>query len=540
MTTELNILRDISRILGSSLELKRIFDRIMRVLVAELGIERGRLVILDEITGQLRIEVGHGLTADELARGIYAIGEGVTGGVYATGKPRIIADVSKEPDYLDRTGGKGNKDKAYSLICLPISGEGRTIGVLSVDKPFVDMDVLEHDFRLLTIVGAMIAQAVLINNMVNREKEELVEELVELRKTMHDRYQFTNIVGSSPAMMEVFGTIDQVARTRATVLLIGETGTGKEMIAKAIHYNSDRKDKPFVRVNCGALSGQLLESELFGHVKGAFTGAIRDKIGRFQAAHGGTLFLDEITTLDVQLQVKLLRVLQEREFERVGDHHTISTDVRIIAAANTDLEEEVKTKRFREDLFYRLNVVAIRMPPLRERRGDIPLLIDHFLNKHNSDNSRCLRKISRDLLNHLIRYSWPGNVRELENAVERAVVLSHDENFTLDLLPLSVRSFIEGGRSASEPGSPEDLMRELVCRVMDEEGEHNAGDLWNRITSSMEHLMLEEALRRCKGVKIKAADYLGINRNTLNKKYLEMGLAGEVSPEESGKDELGA
>ena len=325
-------------------------------------------------------------------------------------------------------------------------------------------------------------------------------------------------------MLEVFRTIDQIARTRATVLLIGETGTGKEMIAKAIHYNSDRKDKPFVRVNCGALSGHLLESELFGHVKGAFTGAIRDKIGRFEAADGGTLFLDEIATLETSLQVKLLRVLQEREFERVGDHVTVASDVRIIAASNLDLEQEIREKRFREDLYYRLNVVAIHLPPLRDRREDIPALIDFFLDKYNAENGRTLRRISRDVLNQLLRYPWPGNVRELENSIERAVVLSRGEDFTEELLPLSIRAFAEQTRPSSRSVSSDDLMRRLVCQTMEDAALGQPGGIWEHVTARMERTLIEEAMGRCEGVKLKAADYLGINRNTLNKKYHELGL----------------
>jgi len=376
MEQAIDILRETAAIMGSSLDLKGVFDRVMRVLANHMGIQLGRLVIHDDMTGQLRIEAAHGLSAEEQRRGTYAIGEGITGRVFATGQPWVVADVRNEPEYLDRTGSRKGSDKPYSFICLPVLCEGRPVGVLSVDKPYVDQATLENDFRVLTIVAALVAQAVRLNQLIRREKEDLIDELAELRKTLKDRYHFSNIVGSSPAMMDVFRTIDQVAATRATVLLIGETGTGKEMIAKAIHYNSERKDKPFIRVNCGALSGNLLESELFGHVKGAFSGAIRDKIGRFEAAQGGTLFLDEIATLDMALQVKLLRVLQEREFERVGDYRTLSVDVRIIAAANVDLEEEVRARRFREDLYYRLNVVAIHLPPLRERREDIPQLID--------------------------------------------------------------------------------------------------------------------------------------------------------------------
>jgi len=331
----LNVLREISQIMGGSLKLKQVFDRVMRVLESELGIETSRLVILDNATDQLRIEIAHGLTVEEQNRGTYAIGEGVTGTVFESGEPKVIPDVRREPDYLGRTRSRKNHNQPYSFICLPITSGNQTIGVLSVDKPFVDQPRLDEDVEILTIVAAMISQAVRINGLVHKEKEELVDELAELRKVMHKRYLFHNIVGSSPVMLEVFRTIEQVARTRATVLIAGETGTGKEMIAKAIHYNSDRAEKPFIRVNCGALAGHLLESELFGHVKGAFTGAIMDKTGRFEAANGGTLFLDEIATMDMALQVKLLRVLQEREFERVGDYRTRSTDASCSGAIST-------------------------------------------------------------------------------------------------------------------------------------------------------------------------------------------------------------
>ncbi|MBI4579282.1 MAG: sigma 54-interacting transcriptional regulator, partial [Planctomycetes bacterium] len=271
MFPDLDILREISQLMSSSLELRWVFDRVMRILAARLGIEKGRLVILDDVTAQLRIEASYGLTPEMQRRGVYNIGEGITGRVFERGEIRVVADVRQDPTYLDRTGALKSRDVPCSFICLPITSENKTIGVLSVDKAFVDADTLDRDVRILTIVTAMISQTVRINWMVSRQKEELVAELSELKRTITDRYAFSNIVGSSPAMMEVFKTVEQVARTRATALLVGETGTGKEMIAKAIHYNSDRRDKPFIRVNCGALSGTLLESELFGHVKGAFT-----------------------------------------------------------------------------------------------------------------------------------------------------------------------------------------------------------------------------------------------------------------------------
>src|SRR5436190_17582384 len=461
---ELSILIDIGRILSSTLELREAFGQIMQIISDKLDMHRGALVLLDESTGRLRTEAAVGLTPEEIERGKYALGEGITGNVVATGRPRVIADLRAEPDFLNRTGrlNPSTANIATSFLCVPVRIEGRTAGALSVDKPYVSVEQLRSDHKFLDIIAAFLAQAIQINRMVMRQKEELLEENAQLRAQVRDRYKFENIIGDSPAMHEVFATVGQVANSRATVLLLGETGTGKEMIAKAIHYNSPRKDKPFVRVNCGAMTTSLLESELFGHVKGSFTGAIRDKIGRFEAADGGTIFLDEIGTMEPQLQVKLLRVLQERELERVGDTQTIKVDVRVIAATNVDLQEEVARDNFREDLFYRLNVVSIYLPPLRNRREDIPRLIDFFLDKYNAINGRNLRRISREMLNILLRYPWPGNVRELEIAIERAVVLSSSEDFNEDLLPLGVRMFAAQRRSSQGTESLDTLTKRLA------------------------------------------------------------------------------
>src|SRR5947207_7818344 len=362
---ELAILTEIGALVSSTLELRDAFGKVMQIISDKLNMHRGTLVLLDESTGRLRTEAAIGLGAEEIERAKYAVGEGVTGGVVATGRARIIRDLRNEPDFLNRTGrlAYSKMDQPVSYICVPIKVEGRTAGALAVDKPYENDEQLKSDHTFVDIISAFLAQAIQINRMVMRQKEELLEENEQLRAQVRDRYRFENIIGDSPAMHEVFATVGQVANSRATVLLLGETGTGKEMIAKAIHYNSPRKEKPFVRLNCGALTGTLLESELFGHVKGSFTGAIRDKIGRFEAADGGTIFLDEIGTLEPQLQVKLLRVLQEREFERVGDTQTVKVDVRVIAATNVDLQEEVARGTFRDDLFYRLNLVNIYLPP---------------------------------------------------------------------------------------------------------------------------------------------------------------------------------
>ncbi len=521
---ELAILMEIGRILSSTLDLRDAFGKMMQIISEKLDMRRGALVLLDDSSGRLRTEAAVGIPPEDIERGKYALGEGITGNVVATGRARIIQDVRLEPDFLNKTGRLApDSGTPMSFLCIPIKIEGRTAGALSVDKPLATTEALQGDQTFLEIISAFLAQAIQINRMMMRQKEELLEENAQLRAQVRDRYRFENIIGDSPAMHEVFATVGQVANSRATVLLLGETGTGKEMIAKAIHYNSPRKDKSFIRVNCGALSGTLLESELFGHVKGSFTGAIRDKQGRFEAADAGTIFLDEIGTLEPQLQVKLLRVLQEREFERVGDTQTVKVDVRVIAATNVDLQEQVAKGAFREDLFYRLNVVSVYLPPLRNRREDVPRLIDFFLDKYNSQNERKLRRISRDMLNVLLRYPWPGNVRELENTIERAVVLSTDEDFHEELLPLSVRIFAQQRRQAQSSESIETLTRRLADQAI-ADYEMREGEIYSLVIEQIEHALIDRALAKCGGVKTKAADFLGINRNTLNKKVKDLGI----------------
>jgi Nif-specific regulatory protein len=521
---ELSLLNEISRVLGSTLDLHSVFDQTMRVLAERLGMERGSLVLRDEMTGKLYIETAVGLTPEEIGRGTYEPGEGITGTVVARGEAMVVPDVARDERFLNRTKARilvaGVKT---SFICVPIKIEGRTMGALSVDKQFHTEEWLKSDQRLLEIVGSFIAQALKINEIVAEEREEWQEEKRSITANLRSKYKFDNIIGSAPAMLDVFDTIAQVAVSRATCLLLGETGTGKELIAKAVHYNSNRAEKSFIRVNCGALSGTLLESELFGHVRGSFTGAIKDKMGRFEAANGGTLFLDEIGTIDTSLQVKLLRVLQEREFERVGDNRTMKVDVRIIAATNLDLQEEVAKGRFREDLFYRLNVVTIFLPPLRNRREDIPRLIDFFLDKFNAENAKQLRKISKEMLNVLVRYPWPGNVRELENAIERAVVLSRGDTLTEELLPTAIRAFAQQGRANLASEGIDTLTRRLADQSINEY-ELREGQIYDMVIRQVEKALIEKALARCAGIKIKAADFLGINRNTLNKKFKELGL----------------
>ncbi|MFP6658755.1 MAG: sigma-54 dependent transcriptional regulator [Pirellulales bacterium] len=332
----------------------------------------------------------------------------------------------------------------------------------------------------------------------------------------------TDLIGSGPAMQEVYRLTHKVACSDASVLLLGETGTGKELIARAIHVTSSRRNGPFVRVNCGALTESLLESELFGHVRGSFTGAVGNRTGRFEAAHKGTIFLDEINSTTAQLQVKLLRVLQEREFERVGDTQTIKVDTRVIAASNRDLLAEVSKERFREDLYYRLNVVPIHIPPLRERREDISELVGYFLDVYNESNDRFVVHIASEAMQLLEAYHWPGNVRELQNYVERAVVLAEGDEFTADLLPEVVRSDRPVRRGRGRP----DL--EMLTQEVVQEGLATAANgednLHAKIVRRVERELIAQVMATCENIQTKAANKLGINRNTLHKKLKEFQL----------------
>ncbi|MCA9213068.1 MAG: sigma-54-dependent Fis family transcriptional regulator [Planctomycetales bacterium] len=334
------------------------------------------------------------------------------------------------------------------------------------------------------------------------------------------------LIGSSAAMEEVYRTIRRVSRSSASVLLLGETGTGKEMVATAVHQLSQRNGGPFVRVNCGALSESLLESELFGHVRGSFTGAVDNRTGRFEAAHGGTIFLDEINSTSLQLQVKLLRVLQEREFERVGDIETIQVDTRVIAAANCDLRQEVAAKNFREDLYWRLNVVPINIPPLRDRKEDVPELAFHFLNHYNEINDRYVVHIHPEAMELLQAYDWPGNVRELQNYIERSVVMAEGDELVVELLPDVV---VEGQSSPSFNARDIDL-EQLTFEVV-EKGLSEAGPsedaLHAKIVNRIERELIAQVMISCNNVQTKAAAKLGINRNTLHKKLKEYNLETE-------------
>ncbi len=421
---ELTTLYEISKILGSSLDLERNLGGILRILNSFMGMRKGTILLYDPLQDELSIRVAVGMTPEEIARGRYQRGEGILGKIIQHGVPMVIPDIGAEPQFLDRTGSRGDLlSQPIAFIAVPIKVGGETIGVLSVDRLFVERVSFEEDVRVLSIVASLIGQSVNVQQRVVREREGLLEQTRTLQQALRGRYHLEGFVGQSKRMREIYEEIRQVSHSRATVLLRGESGTGKELLARAIHYNSPRAGGPFIKINCAALPHTLLESELFGHEKGAFTGATATKKGRFELADGGSLFLDEIGDLPMDLQAKLLRVLQEHSFERVGGTRTVAVDVRIITATHQDLEAAIARGHFREDLYYRLNVVPILLPPLRQRREDIPLLTEHFLAKFNRENNRKVRITGR-ALQQMVNYAWPGNVRELENCIERLVIMS--------------------------------------------------------------------------------------------------------------------
>jgi two-component system response regulator AtoC len=338
------------------------------------------------------------------------------------------------------------------------------------------------------------------------EKTRLVAENLYLRQQLRGKYKFDNIIGNSPAIQQVFSRMEKILITESTVLILGESGTGKELVARAIHFNGLRKEKPFIPINCGAIPGELLESELFGHVRGSFTGAVADKPGKFELANHGTIFLDEIGTMPLHLQMKLLRVLQEQEIERVGSTHRTKLDVRVISATNSDLVEKVRHGEFREDLYYRLNVIPIPLPPLRKRREDIPLLAKHFLRKICTDMRRPVLDLTQGAVRALESYEWPGNVREMENAIERAVALTDSDVIDRQDLPSQIGNVsLENGHLPTLHIPDEGLnMSETIAHI--------------------EQTLIKQAMDKSSNIKARAADLLNINRTTLVEKIRRYGM----------------
>ncbi len=463
---ELPLLYRVSQILDQSLDMREVVSPVLESLAEYLDMKFATLTLLNRKTGDILIEAAHGLSPQQARRGRYKLGEGVTGQVVLTGKPMIIAKTSESPLFLDRTSRGKRPDTSF--ICVPITVEQEVVGALSVDRSHAAAEVLGEDARLLEILASMIAQAVRLRRTAQEEQERLSAENERLRAELRERFRPSNIVGNSHEMQMVYDQIAQVCKSAATVLILGETGTGKELVAQAIHYNSDRANKPFIKAHCAALPESVIESELFGHEKGAFTGAIGERKGRFELASGGTLFLDEIGDIPLAIQIKLLRVLQEREFERVGGTSTIKVNVRLITATNRDLQALIQQGKFREDLFYRLHVFPIYVPALRKRKADIVLLADYFLEKYARQNHKPVRRLSSAVIDMLMSYHWPGNVRELENCIERAVLVAEGDVIHPYHLPPTLQTAEASG--VVTPGNLKGLVdayeRDLICDAL--------------------------------------------------------------------------
>jgi Nif-specific regulatory protein len=434
---ELRLLHNISTIVDQSIDMRSVVHPILEALAECLDFRLATITLLRKGGDDILIEAAHGLTRVQAQLGHYKLGEGVTGKVVLSGETMIIPRTSESPIFLNRT--KQGKSADTAFICVPVKEKQEVVGALSVYRPYAADEQLKEDATILEIVASMVARAVLLRRDLMEQQESLKEENRQLRAELTRRYHPDNIVGNSREMQEVYDQIFQVAKSHATVLINGETGTGKELVSHAIHYASNRASEPFVRVHCAALPESLIESELFGHVKGAFTGAVSDRKGRFELADGGTIFLDEIGEIPLSIQAKLLRVLQEREFERVGGNKTIKVNVRVIAATHRDLPVMVEKGLFREDLYYRLSVFPIFVPPLLKRKADIILLADYFMAKYAAENDKKVSKLSNEALDLLMRHRWPGNVRELENCIERAVLLADCEVIRPDVLPSSIQ-----------------------------------------------------------------------------------------------------
>lgn len=497
---DISAIYEITRLLVSSLNLSQNLNGVMKILTGYLNMKRCTVALKDE--DLFSIVSAHGMTDEEMKKGKYRLGEGIIGKVAKHGSPIVIPNIGDEPLFLNKTGARRMSIKSdIAFLAVPIKFKNEILGVLSVDRLSKDKDrPFEDDIRLLKIVASMIAHSVKLHKELDRQREVFIEETNALKRELKGRYNVGNMVGISDRMQEVFEAIHKVSPSKATVLLRGESGTGKELAAKAIHYMSQRANGPFVKINCASIPENLLESELFGHEKGAFTGATTFRKGKFELADKGTIFLDEIGDLPLQLQPKILRVIQEKEFERIGSNKVLKVDVRLIAATSRELERLVESNQFREDLYYRLNVVPIFIPPLRERIEDIIPLIAYFLDKFNKDNDKSV-EISADAIERLTAYKWHGNVRELENTIERLVVMSDSDVIGINALPINIK---QSHINIKKTESPKENLPSTV--------------------EDIEKREIVSALQRCGWVKSKAARLLGITQRQIGYKIMKYNI----------------
>jgi Nif-specific regulatory protein len=496
---DLDVLAQIAELVSSQPGPQQLLGSVLAVLERKLGMLRGTVMLLLPDGQELFVEAAQDGPAATAAGARYRTGEGIIGLVVQTGQPAVIPRVSEEPRFQNRIYHRPSKDCAeVSFLCVPIRLEGEVIGTLSADLPAQSPEMLSERVRVLEIVAGMIAYDVHGRQGEAMRRRSLEAENLRLRDALQEQFRPENIIGNSHGMRAVYLQIRQVAPSDTTALIRGESGTGKELVASAVHYASPRAKRPFVKVNCAALNENLLESELFGHEKGAFTGALSARAGRLEEAEGGTLFLDEIGDFSPALQVKLLRVLQEREYERVGSNRTLKADVRIIAATNQDLEARMSEGLFRQDLYYRINVFPISLPPLRERRDDILLLADHFIAKYAKKMGKPMRRISTPAINMMFAYHWPGNVRELENCIEYGVLLASDGVIHGQNLPPTLQL----------PGAGEAVQQGLLRARVD----------------LLERDMITDALKSCQGSVSLAAQQLGITPRMVRYKTKKLGI----------------
>ncbi len=491
----LTVLYQIAHLLASSQDLEHIMTSILEMLEINSGMKRGMITILSPNNEEIAVDVARGISENDKKKGKYRLGEGITGRVVATGRPIAVPTLDSEPTFLDRTGArKGLRHSDLAFLCVPIKAGNIVVGALSVDRVAIEDTVtLEGELRFLEAVADLIAQVV----QVRRQQYDLIHALekenLELKKTLESKGKPDQMTGNSSSMKEVYRQIAQVASSTTTVLIRGETGTGKELVARAIHQKSFCAEGPFVAVNCAALPESLLESELFGHEKGSFTGATSKRIGRFEAADKGTLFLDEIGEMSLSAQSRLLRTIQEKEIQRVGGNESIRVNVRLICATNRNLETDVREGRFREDLYYRINVFTIVLPPLRERGADSLLLADYFVKKYAKLHDKHIERISTSAIDMLSAYHWPGNVRELENVIERAVIVV-------------TGNVIEG----------HDLPPTLQMKDMGLQGCRT--DTFDNLVAAYEKELIIDALKDTRGNQTEAAKILGTTKRIIQYK----------------------
>jgi Nif-specific regulatory protein len=493
----LSTLLEVSQALSGTLNLRSALHRVLEILAKHHGTVRSLITLLHD-NRELHVEASDGLDAPSHAVR-YRIGEGIIGKVVETSRPIVVPRVSQEPTFLNRAAKRPELPREeLSFICVPILLNRRAVGAVGVDLKFNPDRDYERYVKFLGIVASSIAQAVKIQRLIEEDKKRLVDENTHLRQELKERYDFSSIIGTSGPVRQMYEQMAQVAATNTTVLIRGESGTGKELVAHSIHYNSPRANKPFVKVSCAALPDSLIESELFGYERGAFTGADQRKKGRFELAEGGTLFLDEIGDINLSTQVKLLRVLQEREFERLGSTETVKVNVRLLTATNKDMERAIAAGTFREDLYYRLNVFTIFVPPLRERKADLLLLVDHFLERFSREHHKNIKRIATPAIDMLMSYHWPGNVRELENTLERSVLMCDGQVIHGHHLPPSLQTAEASG---------------TVTRVSLQDA-----------VAGFEKDLIQDALKTTRGNRAKAARLLDTTERVLNYKVKKYGV----------------